>query len=369
MDVFTQTALARAGFDAAATIAARAEGVEHEAARKVAADPGPIAIEDRLALAYGSPVPKAMIDFFVHWRLPPHPRWDQYQQRQTAREIARMAEMAAAAARGHLKEAAERLARLEARLAEIEAQHSSICTQLQTDPPAMADPLEVGQQSAIKAGCERLLPVLRREIETARPEPERALREGQNWDILYTLGEVIAGFMRASDGLARDLGFSEAWEVCPDVTRRQRAEKRREEAAAKREEVERRSLESARLHAEREAAVAEREAREATVDALDFVELASYLFFEGQELTLDELKARAAEWDHRQLGMLKEAVRLWPETLDPDLSMAVSREISDWLDRRRISPIYAPSTEEDLINRAAKRLARIIHHYGRDYAA
>lgn len=363
MDFFTETALARAGADGG--VDARAEEIEREARMQLACSPGPIAIEDRLRMAYGSPVPKAMIDFFVHWNLPAaRDPWG-VQQRNAGREIACVCDLASKAAKNRIKESAEHLARLESRLAEIEARHSAVCVALNADPQALADPLDVGQQAAIKAGCERLMPVLRREIEAARPEPERAEREAANWGVLYNLGEVIAGFMRASDGFARDLGFKEAWQVCAPGTRQKREEERREESERRRPESERRRIENEKRDAEWEAARRAEQAAEAEIDQLDFEGLISFLFFERQKFTLAEIKERAAEWDHLQLGMLKEAVRLWPETPHPDFSMAVSREISGWLERRRIDPAFVPSLEEDLINRAVKRLARIVHPYGR----
>jgi hypothetical protein len=358
MDFFTETALIRSGAigvgyaegDAERRVAERAEEIELDARSQIARNPGPIAIEDRLALAYGSPVPLAISDFFIHWRRPPHQRWDKFQETQAARAIARAAQAAAVAARSRLKESAERLARLEVRLAEIEARHSSASAALERDPAPTADPLEVGQQSTIAQGCERLISVLRREIEAA----ERAGRESANWLVLENLAEVIAGFMRASDGLARDLGFAEAWQVAPPGTRKDREERRLKETERRRVEDERRWDETGLAEQAKRAAIAK-------IDSLDFVGLVSYLFFEERELALDDLKARVAEWDYRQLGMLKALIETWPEARDPDFLIAADRDVSGWMERRRLDPAWAPSTEEDLINHAARRLRGLVH--------
>jgi hypothetical protein len=359
MDVFTATALAHAERDAERRVAERAEEIERSARHRAIVDPGPTNIESRLVLAYGEPIPKVMSDLFIHWRLPPHPRWDAYQERQAAREIARAAQGAAAAARSRVKESAARLASLEARLAEIESRYSSAVAALKADPAPMADPLEVGQQSAIVSGCERLMAVLRREIEAAGPDPERAEREANNWTVLYDLGEVIAGITRATDSLARDLGFQEAWEVGPKGLRAQREKERREEAEHERAEAEIRRAEYQKRAAETASAEQAKQAAAAWIDSLDFAGLVSYLFFGKQQLALDEVKARVAEWN--ELRTFKEAIRLWPEAKDPDLLIAAWRDVSDWNERRRLDPAWRPSAEDDLTKRAARRLERLVH--------
>jgi hypothetical protein len=357
MDTFTATALARAERDAERRLTERAEEIVLEASHRVAISPGPIALEDRLALAYGSPVPKAMSDYFVHWNLPASRDPWGVQQRSAGREIARLCDLASKAAENRCKESAARLAQLEARLADIESRHSSVCAALKSDPAPMADPLEIGQQSAIKEGCERLLPILRQAIEAARPEPERATREAANWGVLYRLGETVAGAMTGA-GLARDLGYEFDWQVCSPANRRKREEERREEAERKRAEAEIWRAEDRKRWDEKASDEQAKQAAIAEIDSLDFAGLISYLFFQNQKLALAEVKARVAGSD--ELRTFKEAVRLWPGANDPDLLIAAQRDVNDWIERRRLHPTWRPNTEDELISRAARRLAQLL---------
>jgi hypothetical protein len=345
MDRFTETALARSRGTSFA-----------EAAVTVEEEKGPTTIEERLLFAYPDGVPKAVARMIISWELP-YQR-DSYQTHNAAMAIYRELETRALAANRRGDENRARIPELERSLATLRAEYAGLRSQLERPPALHLTPREAGLMEVDRAGYEKLIPAMETEIERLRSDLGQAMREHKALWPLARLAGMIAGHLNRGAVSASDFGFEYDWQICAPSLRKERE-------AAHREELERKRIaalqwEAGRAERERHAAELEeaealRQAEEARFQALGIEALISHLFFEGEELTLAEVKARVAGWD--ELRTFKEVIRLWPGVDDPDLLIAAQRDVSDWIKRRRDHPAWRPTAEEDLINRTARRLA------------
>lgn len=179
----------------------------------------------RLAAAYNGAVPQAVARFFAWDYSPGDVTVSQARQ---AREIARSINARMEVAYGRIAEAEQRAADLERRLLQLRSQHAQARAYLAGDPPVMADAWEVGKVAVLKDGCERLIPVVERALESARAGPERARAEADNWRILSDLADVIAGVRGPTDSLARKLGLDGAWQIRPPLALAERCGASRE---------------------------------------------------------------------------------------------------------------------------------------------
>jgi hypothetical protein len=312
----------------------------------------PFTTEQRLAIAYGGGgAPPNIAQFFAWGHSSGYVTVDQnYQAGEMARSIARSINARAEVAYGRVAEAEQRIADLEKRLLELRVQHAKARAYLAGDPPVTADPWDVGKVAVLKDGCERLLPVVERALETARTGPERAREDADNWRILSDLADVIAGIRGPTDLLARKLGLEGAWQICPPLLRVGRERQRREAAAAElaaRPERESERREAALRESEREAAERAKVARFAEIDSMGLEGLISCVFFGGQKLSLDEIKKLVARWDEHLT--LKELIRLWPEPPDTNLYLGAKRDLDEII-----------RTGDSAYNHAVRRLARAI---------
>jgi hypothetical protein len=211
-----------------------------------------------------------------------------------------------------------------------------------------------------RAGCEKLIAALEAEIERLRPEPARARKEYQALWPLARLAGVVSGHLSRDAVSPCDFGFEYDWQLfCAPALRKKREEEFREELERKRiaaAEWEAGRPERERQAAERASAAAAKQAEEARIDAFGFEDAMSFLFFDGRELTLDEIKRQATAWDHYRL--IKAAVELWPESPRPDLWVAIHKEIME-ISTGRDAPF----------RRAADRLARVLHPGSYDHEA
>jgi hypothetical protein len=320
------------------------------------ATPEPLTLDERLALAYHGAVPPGIKQFY-DWELTTRAiTADQvYQTGEQAKQIARTINARAEVARGRIAEARARLTDLEKRLIALNSEYSAACAYVETDPPPTASAWDVGKIAIIKAGAEKLLPVLTRAVETARAEPARAELDARNWKVLADLADVVAGVCSPTDILAQKLDLAFAWQVCPPLLRSARERERREALERARAEAPRREAE--RLEAQRRASMAAerleaRQAAIAEIDSLDFEGLIGFVF-SGNEGALDDMPT------------LNRVIALWPDRPDAGTSQAAIAEL------RVIGATDAeasgggcriPISSRDVVfNRAVNRLASVIY--------
>jgi hypothetical protein len=341
MDAFTQRALA----------VSQGPGwqLELDIDSATPAEKGPLTIEDRLALAYNGAIAQYFSWRFTNMR---SIAFDgSVSLSRETKSIIEQAESRESALGQQIPTVRQRLAGLMARLPGLRAEYADLCRQLETDPPLDASPFDVGQIAIAKAGCERLIPAIERAIERLRADLARLKKERENWGVLANLAGVIAGTRRPSDGLAHDLGLQFDWQICDPYARAKREEEYKEklelerrraaEWEAGREERERRAAELAE-------AAAAKQAEEERFKALGFEDLLSFLFFEEQHLTLNEIKRQVAGWNHHHT--LKAVVDLWPERPEPNLWWTAHNEINE-----------IAAGRDKYFCRAADRLAQILH--------
>lgn len=338
MDTFTQTALARSrGTSLVESIA------------PVEAEKSPITIEERLKFAYPDGVPKVVAEMLINWTLPA--ARDFYHQRQAGKAIADQLEARADAAYKRAREIEEQLPELETRLTTLRMEYAGLRSQLERPPALHLDPRTIGMMAVDQAGYVKLIAALEVEIEKLRPEPARARRESEALRPLGKLAGMIAGYYSKGVVSPQDFGFDYEWQLCAPSVRKEREAAHREEMERKRVEALQREAQL-QEHEMRNVELAEAErakaAEEARIGSLSFEGVMGLLFFNGQELTLTEIKRQVAAWNHH--NTLRAAIDMWPEKPHPDLWTNVRAEL-----------VEMTTGGSRLFQRAAERLAQLLH--------
>jgi len=147
-----------------------------------------------------------------------------------------------------------------------------------------------------------------------------------NWRVLLTLADVICGVIRPTDALAHSLGLVGAWEIGPSYLVRARSIGRADEMDREIREAPQREREQKEFNArmdEREASDRTLAEDLAAIEQMDFVQVMNYVSFDGQGVTLAQMRNLATEWLSSQYG-LREVVLHWPghTTYEGELAIA-----------------------------------------------